>query len=91
MKSTVAESAKRYIPFKKSKKWKRRNWVNREVVRVSRRKRKAWLRYRENRNETTKKEYDLCKKEVKTVINRTIRGYEQNLASNCKENNKAFF
>ena len=25
------------------------------------------------------------------MINRTIREYEENLASNCKENNKAFF
>jgi ribonucleases P/MRP protein subunit RPP40 len=81
----------KYVPLKIKKSWKRKVWVTRDVVKATRRKRKAWLKYRQDRSDVNKRNYDDSKKLVIGEIKKAVQKYEETLANNCKDNSKAFF
>ena len=81
----------KYIPFKVRKGWRKKVWITRDVVTASRRKKKAWIKYRRNKSEENKRHYDDSKKTVVNEVNKAVKNHEENLANNCKDSSKAFF
>jgi ribonuclease P/MRP protein subunit RPP40 len=81
-----------YIKRKPVKKaWKKEAWVTREVVVASRKKKRVWLKFRQNRSEENKLAYDNSKKDVICKVKNAVIDFEKKLAAECKINSKGFF
>ena len=79
----------RYIPKKRHKKGKSHPWVNREILRKIRRKRKCWRKFKNDHSAENFDAYKNAEKEVKKATQKAKRAHEKKLSQT--RNLKPFF
>ncbi|XP_051897465.1 40S ribosomal protein S24 isoform X1 [Pristis pectinata] len=82
----------KYVPVRQRRNGRvKEPWVTREVERLVRKKKVAYMRYKQQGSDRACEEYRVARKELKKGLRRARRGHEKALASRVKENPKAFF
>ena len=80
-----------HVPKKLNKKSPQTPWMNRELLRLVRTKRRKWKRYKETNSEQYLIQYTELEKKVKKGTRKAKKNYERNLAKNAKSNPKQFY
>ena len=86
---------KKFVPKKLRRKSSRPMWMNKNILRMIRKKRRLWRSY--TTDERTKKDYasftafKKVQKEVEKAVKNAKKKLERNLAKNAQKNQKAFY
>ena len=70
---------------------KRPQWMDTSLIKLIRKKRKAWKVFRLTSNDSDKKKYEQLVKTVRKNVRRAKKKFERKLASYAQANPKAFF
>jgi hypothetical protein len=90
LKEKLQEYVEKYVPQKKVFQNQRPRWLNREIIKLLRRKRAAWKDYRIYGTTENSNRYKQLEKEVKSKIQKSKRRMEKELSRNDDKNNKKF-
>ena len=90
-KTLVSDVCNKFIPQKKIKNRNRPLWMRQNVIRIIRKKRKLWDKYRQSKEHRDYLEFKAAEKKVKSEIRLAQKNFEEDLVSNLKQNPKAFY
>ena len=90
IKHTLNSLVDRYVPLSTCKPPTQPRWINREIIRLIRRKKRAWKTYKQYPNVQNLGNYKELEKEVTAMIKRAKRGLERKLAFSQQGNAKTF-
>ena len=79
------------VPKKRRRIGNKPLWMNQNIMRTVRKKRRLWRKYTETRDYHQYQAYKKIEKEVQNVVKRAKRKLERKLAKNAKKNPKAFY
>ena len=86
-KQIIHEAVEKYVPLSTSKPRNQPKWLSREIIRLVRRKKRAWKNWKSHGSQENMAKYKELQKKVTTGIRNAKRKMEQNLAS--KKNGNA--
>ncbi|MES9884124.1 MAG: reverse transcriptase family protein, partial [Sedimenticola sp.] len=84
-------SMKEHIPISRSRACFRKPWMNKDTAKAVDKKRRAWVKYQNQRNDTNFCKYAEQRNETTNIIRIAKQNYEKSLAENIQEDNKAFW
>ena len=87
----IGNLCEKFIPKKKVKNRNRPLWMKQNDIKVIRKKRKLWDKYRQSKDYRDYLEFKSAEKEVKVQIKLAQKLFEENLVKNLKQNPKAFY
>ena len=87
----VETTINEHVPMVKKRKGGEPKWLNWEIKRLIREKKKAWDRWKITKKEEDKEQYKVAERKVKGEIRRRKNGLERRIAKESKSNPKAFF
>ena len=101
LKKVIQEETDRCVPLKKRRVSGRPLWMNKNILRIVRKKRKLWKAYtrvegvlpgmRGNKDSASFMAYRKVQQEVQKAIRKAKRKFERKLAKDRKTNSKSFF
>ena len=101
MKKVIQEETGRCVPLKKRRTSSRPIWMNKNILRIIRKKRRLWKAYtredgplpvmRGNKDSASFMAYKKVQQEVQKATRRAKRKVERKLAKDRKSNSKSFF
>ena len=91
IKSKVNVLIKNYVPLKKNKCSFKKQWMTPETAAVIDRKRRAWTKYLNCKNDENYNVYTKARNEATVIIRYAKRDFERNLSENCKDEPKLFW
>jgi hypothetical protein len=89
-KEILDKNIEKHVPTVEIKDTGRPKWLSRELVKLIRRKKKAWKQYRLYGTAELANKYEELQKEVKNKIRKSKRKWERDIASNEDRNGKKF-
>jgi hypothetical protein len=90
LKEAINQSINQFVPKSTVKGEEEPKWINREIIKLIRKKRRAWKLYKQFNNMESRDRYKDLEKEVTKKIRNAKRGMEKKLA-NSKNNNARTF
>ena len=90
-KETVTSVVDACVPMKQRRNYSRPLWMQRNALRMVRKKRRLWKHYCTTQDYESYLEYKRVQNETKKIIRRAKREFEKKLAANAKKNPKAFY
>ena len=90
-KNIVSSTVDACIPKKKRRNNSKPLWMQRNVMRIIRKKRRLWKQYTTSREYQTYLAYKRVQNEAKSMVTRAKRELEKKLAANAKKNPKMFY
>ena len=90
-KGTVSSTVDSCVPKKKRRNNSKPLWMQRNVMRVIRKKRRLWKRYSTTQDYQSYLAYKKVQNEATSAIRKAKREFEKKLADNAKKNPKAFY
>ena len=84
----IEECVNRYVPVRRKRNRNRPPWLNQEILRAIRKKKRVW---KQVKGGPIPAEYKELEKTVKNMIRTSKRKFEKNLASSKTKNKKPFF
>ena len=90
-KNAYNEVVNKCIPTYQVKKKKSPLWMNSELLKLVRQKRKLWKKYSSDRSNENWNEFKMATKTLKKRIHKAKLNFEKMIAKNSKENPKAFY
>ena len=91
LRECVQKLMSEFIPFKKRRNNKVPPWMDIEIKRCIREKKKAWKKWKESKKERDRDEYKRRVNEVKKKIRKKKNAYERKVAECRKSNPKMFY
>lgn len=91
LKHVLEDMTENLVPLKKKRNNRSPPWMNGEVKRAIREKRKAWNKWKRTKEEEEKSEYKQWEKRTKKLIRNRKNGFERQVAKECKINPKRFY
>ena len=88
LKGRVTELVRKYVPNRRRRNQNRPMWLNQEILRAIRKKKRLWKR---DKHKVDKSEYCEQEKKTKNLIRNPKRRFEKKLAAGNGGNNQAFF
>jgi ribonucleases P/MRP protein subunit RPP40 len=91
LKSHVDDLVKKHVPERRRRNHNKPPWLNREILRAIRRKKKLWRQAKQGQRV---EEYKNAEKNVRNMIRNAKRSFERKIAKGCgseRENKKRFF
>ena len=88
---TIDKATVDCIPTRLHRCCKRPLWMNRNMLRMIRKKRRLWKWYCQTRDYAELRAYKKVEQEVQLVVRRAKRDLERKLAKNARKNPKAFY
>ena len=79
------------VPISNGKRKKKPPWMTSELLRMLRKKRKLWKKYKNSQTAESLSEYKNLKKKLKKLILRSKLKFEKEIAKNSKQNPKVFY
>ena len=86
----IQDLTDKYVPKKVRRSTHKPLWLNRKVLRASRRKQRLYNKYKESKSPVDYKSFRDSVKEVKKLVRNAKKSFEQKLARNPKQNVKSF-
>ena len=90
-KDKVSSSVDACIPKKKRRNGSKPLWMQRNVMRVIRKKRRLWKHYCDSREYQSYLAYKRVQNEAKKLVTKAKKEFEKKLAADAKKNPKAFY
>ena len=90
-KTRLAESMEQSIPYKTRRSENKPLWMNQNIMRLIRKKRRLWKWYKTTKDHLAYQEYLTVQKSVAMVIRAAKRKFERKLAKNFKKNPRQFY
>ena len=90
-KEFVKQAEERCVPMKRRRVGSKPLWMNRNVLRTIRKKRRLWKTYQNTKDYKQYEAYKMVEKEVRNTVKRAKRKFEKKLAKQAKKNPKAFY
>ena len=90
-KTTLDELQAKYVPLKKRRANNKPAWMNPNLLRTIRKKRRMWRVYTATEDYQDYLAYKAIEKEVQKSVKQAKRKYERNLAKKAKQNPKEFY
>ena len=87
----VHEAIGKHVPLVKKRNGGEPAWLNWEIRKSIKEKKKAWDRWKRTKKEEDKERYKMAERKVKGEIRRRKNGLERKIARESKTNPKAFF
>ena len=84
LKSVIAEINQRFIPEKKRRNPNKPLWLNKEIIRLQRKKSRIWKKYKVTKSHSDLDDYKVCRKHLQ----KTIRNAKRNLEKKISLDNK---
>ena len=81
----------KHVPKMQQPKSKQPPWLNRELLRLVRTKRRKWKKYKETNSQQYLEQYKELEKKVKKGTRNAKKNYERKLAKDSKSNPKLFY
>ena len=93
--SVLAREVDKFVPKKMRRKGNKPLWMNKNILRMIRKKRRLWRSYsteeRSRRDFASFQAFNNIHKEVQQAVKKAKRKLERSLAKNSKKNPKAFY
>lgn len=92
IKGKLTEMTEALVPLKKKMNGSRGPlWMDGEIRKAIKEKKKAWNRWKRTKEEEAKKEYKQWESKTKKLIRNKKNGLERQIAKDCKDNPKRFY
>ena len=91
IKQLLLEMTEKYVPLKRKRSKRSPPWMNGEVKKAIREKKRAWNNWKRTRREEDKIEYKRWETKTKKLIRNRKNGFERQIAKDCKSNPKSFY
>ena len=91
VKRSLEEMTEKFVPLRRKRSNRSPPWMNGEVRKAVREKKKAWNKWKRTGKEEEKKEYKSWETKTKKLIRNRKNGYERQIAKNCRSNPKLFY
>ena len=91
LKDFLSSLSEKHIPSKNIKLKTRPIWMNKNAIRIVRKKAKLWRKYKQTKEYTDYMNYKNVEKETKREIKKIKGDFERNLAKDIKKNPKKFY
>ena len=91
LRGVIKNLSDQYIPLKKFRARNKPLWLNRNIMRVIRKKSKLWRTYKDSRDYSDYISYKKVEREAKQEILRAKKDLEKNIAKDVKKNPKKFY
>ena len=91
IKSRLEEMTEALVPMTKKKGARSPPWMDGEVKRAIREKKKAWKEWKRTKREEAKRVYKSCENRTKKLIRNKKNALERHVAKDCKLNPKRFY
>ena len=88
VKDEVDELTRKYVPLRRRRNHNRPVWMNQEILRAIRKKKRLW---KQNKHKVDKSEYNEQEKKTRNLIRNAKRRFEKRLAAGDGGNNRPFF
>ena len=89
-KETLNQIIEKCVPMNKKRSNHRPMWMNRTLLRLIRKKRRCWRRYKSTKSNSDFSTYKDIERETKKAISRAKKAFEKKLANKENGNSKAF-
>ena len=91
IKQLLEELTRNFVPMKRKRSKRSPPWMNGEIRKAIREKKKAWDRWKRTKDEEEKRSYKQWETKTKRLIRNRKNGYERQVAKNCRTNPKCFY
>jgi hypothetical protein len=89
-KNIVENSMTKHVPVKEVKNSTKPRWLSRELVKLIRKKKRAWKEYKSARTGESREAYNCIEKELKNKIRKAKHRQERELTKKDDRNGKKF-
>ena len=87
-KTEINEAVRLHVPVRPRRQGNRPKWMNRDILKALRRKRRIW---RKERYQNPSEEYKEVERKVRNLIRNAKRSYERKLARESGSNSRPFY
>ncbi len=91
LKDIYEQQQEKYVPIREQKNNNKQRWTTRAVIKLMRKKRKAWKRWKLLGTNETEKHYKEIQKTLKSELKKAKRDFQRKMASKIKEDPKSFY
>ena len=91
LRDQLHKSTEDHVPVQRPRKPGKPPWMNQQVLRIIRRKKRCWKRYSMHKDNTSHQEYKKAEKFAKNAVRNAKKKFEKSLAKEAKSNPKAFY
>ena len=89
LKSVIAETNQRFIPEKKRRNPNKPLWLNKEIIRLQRKKARLWKKCKVTKSHSDLDDYKVCRKQLQKTIRNSKRNLEKKISFDNK-NQRSF-
>ena len=91
LKGFIDEMIEDFVPLRRKRSGRAPAWMDAEVKKAIREKKKSWDKWKRTKKEEDKKEYKKWETKVKKMVQNRKNGLERQIAKDCKSNPKRFY